>query len=115
VPRSLLTLASIAGFALGCAYAVTEPAEAQRATPLAHPVAVHAQAPYVATQAATQTAPLAAPLVADRILFPVYPPAPMAYPLDADGHPVSGLDIGIEDLAHGTALISCSAATGRAW
>lgn len=112
VPRSLLTLASIAGLALGCAYATVEPVQAQRATPPSvHPAPAHEE-PGIAVGIVAPA--VAAPLVAlDANLFPVYPPSPLAYPIDADGHPVYGLDIGIEDLT-GTSLRAFHAALRRA-
>ncbi|GAB4203581.1 MAG: SGNH/GDSL hydrolase family protein [Sandaracinaceae bacterium] len=61
----------------------------------------------------------AARLAADEIpagfesTYPVYPPAPTVYPLDAEGNPIFGLDIGIEDVS-GAALRSFHAALRRA-
>jgi len=110
VPRSLLTLASIAGLALGCAYATVEPVQAQRPTPPApQPAPIHEER----AAAATATPPVTATPVPDPMLFPVYPPAPLAYPIDANGHTVYGLDIGIEDLT-GTSLRAFHAALRRA-
>lgn len=106
----------------GCA----EPAQAQREP--VHVLREAAAAPVAAidegeivVEALEDALPVPAPrpgVGADPLpdlsaTYPVYPPAPMAYPLDAEGNPVFGLEIAIENPS-GSSLRSFHAALRRA-
>ncbi len=97
----------------------TEAAHAQRAEPRA---IVHAEPEVIdePIEAATLVPAPAAPAVVApeepatlAATYPLYPPAPTVYPLDAEGNPVFGIDIPVED-PRGSALRSFHAALRRA-
>jgi lysophospholipase L1-like esterase len=116
-------------WSIASAQGCTEPAHAQRAPAALHAVSTD-RGRMLATDEGPQVGPgeeiveiddAAAPeqprpldtAVAAEPTYPVYPPAPSAYPLDAEGNPIFGLDIPVED-ASGTALRSFHAALRRA-